>query len=102
MGKFTVDLKHKKLYVTMDKFNASHYRQVLQGSTHERTRPDAYLKHSEALPIERDGAEGSLGRNFLGKAWCHKKGFKPDEDGNYRDFPSLYEVFIWIKLEATL
>jgi hypothetical protein len=103
MGKFTVDLKHMKLFVTMDKFNASHYKQVMQGSSHVRDRPDAYLRNSQPMPVERDGAKGWLGTNFLGKAWCHQKGFKPcNENGDYLGcFPSLNEIFIGIKLEAT-
>jgi hypothetical protein len=102
MGKLTVDLKHKKLFVTMDKHNASHYRDVMQGDNHERIRPNLFGKFEEEFPIERDGSE-LYGHNFLGKAWCHKKGFKPDEIGHYDgeyDYPSLTEIFDGIKLEA--
>jgi hypothetical protein len=75
----------------------------MQGSSHVRDRPDANERNSEPLkPVERDGAEGILGNNFLGKAWCHSKGFKPNENGNYLyDYPSLNEIFMGIKLEAT-
>jgi hypothetical protein len=101
MGKFTVDLKHKKMFVTMDKLNPYHHRLVLQGSSHKRSRPDAYLRNSLPFPTERDGAQ-KLGHNFLGKAWCQKKGFKPNEIGSYLyDFPSLSEILAGLKLEAT-
>ena len=54
------------------------------------------------MPVERDGAKGHLDANFLGNEWCHSKGFKPDKNGFYPyDYPSLNEIFIGIKLEAT-
>merc|ERR1712086_669706 len=82
--------------------NASHYKDVIQGSSHVRARPDANERNSSPLkPVLRDGAEGVMGCNFLGKAWCHKKGFKPNEYGDYLGcYPSLNEIFIGIKLEA--
>jgi hypothetical protein len=93
MGKFTVDLKHMKLFVTMDKDNSSHYKLVMQGSDHIRPRPDGNGRFSAAIPTERDGAQGWSGRNFLGKAWTKKTG---------KDFPSLNEVFKGIMMEAKI
>jgi hypothetical protein len=69
MGKLTIDLKHMKLFVTMDKNNVSQYKLVMQGSTHIRQRPDDNTRFSDALQTERDGAQGYSGSNFLGKAW---------------------------------
>jgi len=40
MGKLTVDLKHNKLFVTMDKHNAIFYQDVMQGPNHIRPRPE--------------------------------------------------------------
>ena len=54
MGKLTVDLKHKKLFVTMDKNNASHYRDVMQGDNHIRPRPSTG-RFSDMLFTERSG-----------------------------------------------
>ena len=61
MGKLTVDLKHMKLFVTMDKLNANIYMLVMQGKDHIRPRPDGNGRHSDALPIDRDGAQGIYG-----------------------------------------
>jgi hypothetical protein len=94
MGKHTVDLKHMKLFVTIDKFNKSQYRQVLQGSNHKRPCRDDNGKYSDALPTERLGTEGFDGKNFLGKAWSLK--YK----GNKFSFPTLNEVFAGIMEEA--
>jgi DNA topoisomerase IB len=54
MGKLTVDLKHKKLFVTMDKNNASYYRDVKQGDNHIRPRPSTG-RFSDMLFTERTG-----------------------------------------------
>ena len=91
MGKFTVDLKHFKLFVTMDKLNANLYMLVMQGKDHIRPRPDGNGRHSDALPIDRDGAEGYSGCNFLGKEWTKKNGKRN---------PSLNEIFAGLILEA--
>jgi len=84
MGKLTVDLKHKKLFVTMDKYNASHYRDVKQGDNHIRARPSTG-RFSDILFTERSGIGVGYfkGINFLGKAWAKKKGFKPNSIGDY-------------------
>jgi len=89
MGKLTVDLKHMKQFVTMDKLNASHYKTVMQGSDHIRPRPEGHGRFSDALATERDGAKWDL--NFLGKAWQEKFG---------KEWPSLNEVFEGIIMEA--
>jgi hypothetical protein len=103
MGKLCVDLKHKKLFVTMDKLNASLYQDVMQGDSHIRLRPDLNGRYSEALSIERDGGgAGYAGINFLGKAWAKKKGFKPNLVGDYWHWPSLNEIFSGLMMEATL
>jgi hypothetical protein len=103
MGKLTVDLKHMKLFVTMDKLNANLYMLVMQGKDHIRPRPDGNGRHSDAVPIDRDGAEGYSGSNFLGTEWAKKKGFKPGNIwGDYTDYPSLNEIFIGLMKEAAL
>jgi hypothetical protein len=81
--KFTVDLRHMKMFSTMYKYNTTYYRSVMQGPNHIRPRPDDNEKYSEALLIERNGAEGWKGENFLGKAWAKKKGFSFGYRGNY-------------------
>jgi len=93
MGKLTVDLKHMKLFVTMDKYNASHYKLVMQGSDHIRLRPEGNGRFSFPFAIrsERDGAQGWGGNNFLGEAWSKKTG---------KEYPSLNEVFYGIMMEA--
>ena len=91
MGKLTVDLKHMKLFVTMDKNNVSQYMLVMQGDNHIRPRPDGSGRFSDALATERDGAQGWSGTNFLGKAWSKKTG---------KGYPSLNEIFEGIKKEA--
>jgi hypothetical protein len=103
IGKLTVDLKHKKLFVTMDKNNASHYRDVKQGDNHIRPRPSTG-RFSDMLFTERTGVgvQKCDGINFLGKAWAKKKGFQPMGTGDYYDYPSLNEIFVGLMKEATL
>ena len=67
MGKFTVDLKHMKLFVTIDKYNGSQYMLVMQGENHIRPRSEDSGKFSDALTTERDGAHRWVGGNFLGR-----------------------------------
>ena len=38
IGKFTVDLKHMKLFVTFEKYNSDLFRTVLRGHDHYRPR----------------------------------------------------------------
>jgi hypothetical protein len=105
MGKLTVDLKHKKLFVTMDKFNAKFYQDVKQGPNHIRPRPEDNERFSAAFndPTERDGGgAGYAASNFLGKAWAKKKGFKLNMFGVYTDYPSLNEIFQGLMMEAAL
>jgi hypothetical protein len=69
MGKITVDLRFMKMFVTIDKFNTSFHRIVMQGKDQIRPRPDDNEKFSDALPTERNGVQGIEGSNFLGVAW---------------------------------
>jgi hypothetical protein len=96
MGKLTVDIKHKKLFVTMDKWNRTCYQEVKQGDSHIRSRPNNG-RFSDPLNTERDGVDAGFGggsEDFLGKGWSKMKGFKPDSLGNYTEnYPSLNEIF---------
>jgi hypothetical protein len=79
----------------MDKYNVRLYKDVGQGSDHIRSRPEGSGRHSDAIPTERNGAEGWSGENFLGKEWAKKKGVS-----HYDDYPSLNEIFHGIMMEA--
>ena len=72
----TVDLKHKKMFLTLDKFNAAHHKLVMQGSSHLRPRSNGSDRFKDALNTERDGANLGLyeGDNFLGFEWAKSKG----------------------------
>ena len=87
LGKFTVDFKHMKLFVTADPTNATLYNLVKRGVNHIRPRPDDNDRFSQAILTYRDGMDGDYNINFLGEAWAKKhKGY------SYK-YPSMKEIF---------
>jgi hypothetical protein len=70
LGKFTVDFKHMKLFVTADPTNTSLYILVKRGVNHIRLRPDDNAKFSQAILTYMDGMDGDYKHNFLGYAWA--------------------------------
>jgi hypothetical protein len=94
LGKFTVDFKHMKLFVTAHPTNASLYNLVKRGVNHVRPRPDDNDKFSQAILTYRDGMDGDYDINFLGKAWGKK------HKGDKWAYPSMKEIFDGIMMEA--
>ena len=77
LGKFTVDFKHMKLFVTAEPSETSLYNLVKRGVNHIRPRPDDNDRFSQAILTYRDG---KYDPNFLGEAWAKK---------HTKRFPSL-------------
>ena len=98
MGKYSVCLKFMKMYLTMDKFNSEHHRQVKRGVDHNRPRNADNERFELVFEIELDGFSGNYIINFLGKAWMKSQGW----DGNWRTefLPSLAQIFFGIMMEA--
>jgi len=97
MGKYSVCLKFMKMYLTMDKFNSEHHRQVKRGVDHNRPRNNDNERFELVFEIELDGFSGNYICNFLGEAWMKSQGWNEDDD---YFFPSLAQIFFGIMMEA--